>query len=194
MNKAKVVLILFTVLVLVSAASLYENPPANAQVESPEITARYYLKIDDIEGEAMHSEHVGEMDITSFRWGESLPMATESRPGATAGRVAMENFFFSAPVSKASPKLMQSVADGSHFDEAVFTVRDTHRENQPVIMEVKLQDVIITSYHVSGISERPIEDFSLDFGKITYTYYFLDEEGSGPEAIVGSWDLQKNTP
>jgi len=118
-----------------------------------------------------------------------------SRPavGATTERVAMEDFFFSAPVSKASPKLMQSVADGSHFDEAVFTVRH-NVEDKPVVMEIKLQDVSITSYHVSGVSERPIDDFSLDFGKITYTYTFYKDDGTVDGTIVGSWDLNSNTP
>jgi type VI secretion system secreted protein Hcp len=105
----------------------------------------------------------------------------------------MQGFFFSAPVSKASPKLMQSVADGSRFQEAVFTVRSRMGE-QPVLLEVKLQDVGLTSYHFSGLSGQPTENFSLDFSKITYSYNVLDEMGQVKETIVGSWDLKNNTP
>lgn len=196
MKKTKVVLFLFTVLVLVGAASLYENTPASAQMDSPEVSAAYYLKIEGIPGEAIHELHNDEIVIDSFQWNESLPLASGgSRPGtgAAAGRVVMEDFFFTAPVSKASPKLMQSVADGSRFQEAVFTVRSL-QEADSVILEAKLQDVGITSYHFAGFSNRPTDNFSLNFSKITYTYNVLDEAGNIVETVVGSWNLKTNTP
>jgi len=198
MKKTYVVLIIFAVLVLAGAGSLYENSPASAQAveSSTDAAADYYLKITGIEGEAAHRLHKGELVIDSFQWGDSVPTAWTKaglRPGVTTGGVAMEDFFFAAPLSKASPKLMQSVADGSRFDEAVFTVRSS-LEAQPVIMKVTLKNVGITSYHVSGMGSRPTDTFSLDYRKVTYAYNVLGEYGSVVETIVGSWNLDTDTP
>jgi type VI secretion system secreted protein Hcp len=193
MQKAKGVLIVLAVLVLISAGSLEESHTASAQVDDLEVPAHYYLYIDGIEGEATHVDHVDELDIASFVWGElsssELP-GTARRPGG----VAMDDFVFTAPVSKASPKLMQSVADGTRFSEAVFTVREAGTEQPLVILEVKLRDVGITSYHLSGMSDRPTDNFSLDFTKITYKYNVIGTDHTIEDTIVGSWDLESNTP
>jgi type VI secretion system secreted protein Hcp len=198
MKKTYVVLIIFTVLVLAGASSLYENPPASAQAveSSTEAAADYYLKIPGIEGEATHRLHKGELVIDSFQWGNSVPTAWTKvglQPGVTTGGVAMEDFFFSAPLSKASPRLMQSVADSSRFDGVVFTVRKNVAP-EPVILKVTLDNVGITSYHVSGMSSRPSDTFSLDYRRVTYAYNVLADDGSVAETIVGSWNLDTNKP
>lgn len=193
MDKMKVVLILLVVLVLASVTSLHDSSPASAQAQTSEAPFYYLLKIDEIKGEAIYQGHEEEIDINSYSWGE-LSGGTPSTGGAGLGRVAMEDFYFSAPLSKASPKLLQSVAAGSKFKEAVFTIVKEMGDLDQAILEVKLEDVSVTSYHTSGIGDRPTESFSLKFGKITYTYYVYGEDHSLLETIVGSWDLRKNTP
>jgi type VI secretion system secreted protein Hcp len=194
MEKSKVVLILLVVLVLASAGSLYDSPSASAQVVTSGEPVIYFLKLEGIEGESEHSLHKDELVITSYSWEESSMDVPHLGGGGGRAAAEIEDFNFTAPLSKASPKLMQSVAQGNSIDEAVFTVRKVMGDQQPVLLEVKLERVFVTDYHTSSIGYRPIESFSLNFAKITYTYYVYDDAGNFEETIVGGWNVEANKP
>jgi type VI secretion system secreted protein Hcp len=189
MNKSKLLSVLFVVLLLVVAVSLQGEPAATAQTdEVPPVD--YFLDIDGIEGESKDADHAGEIDITFVGWAESLPLGVVG-PAATSLRVQMEDFHFAAPLSKASPKLLLAVAQGTHFNEAVFTAR-RFGEIPVEFLSIRLQDVVVTSYHTTGAQDLPVDEFTLSFGKITYTYWETKDDGSQGDATTVTWDRKKN--
>ena len=44
----------------------------------------YFLKLDGIPGESVDAKHKGEIDVLSWSWGESQPIAAERRAAARA--------------------------------------------------------------------------------------------------------------
>jgi len=90
----------------------------------------YFLKLTDIEGEAQDSKHTNEIDIESFAWNITQPGASSASGGSGAGKAQIDDFEFTIRHCKASPKLMQACADGSHIDSAILTIRKAGKEQQ----------------------------------------------------------------
>lgn len=191
MNKSKLLSVLFVVLLLLVAVSLQGDPAASAQIEMVP-AADYFLDIDGIEGESKDADHPGEVDITFFSWAESIPLGVVG-PAAASLRVQMEDFHFAAPLSKASPELLLAVAQGTHFNEAVFTARRAG-EIPVEFLSIRLQDVVVTSYRTTGAQDLPADEFTLSFGKITYTYWEINDDGSQGDETTVTWDRKKNAP
>ena len=80
----------------------------------------YFLKIDGVSGESQADGHVGEIEVESFSWGARQPSTIQAGGGGGAGRVSMQDFHFTMPAGKSSPKLMQACASGQHLAQAVL--------------------------------------------------------------------------
>jgi type VI secretion system secreted protein Hcp len=61
-----------------------------------------FLKIEDVPAESTDDTHKNEIELLSFRWGETHAGAAVSA-GRAPGRVSMQDFQFTARTSKASP-------------------------------------------------------------------------------------------
>jgi type VI secretion system secreted protein Hcp len=68
-------------------------------------SVRSFLTIDGIQGEARDKDHSEEIDVISWSWGEHNTGTFAA--AAPAGRVEMQDFHFTMPVSKASPLLFR---------------------------------------------------------------------------------------
>ena len=133
-----------------------------------------FLKIHDstgnilIEGESTDKTHPGEITIDSFSWGVTNPSSSSSGGGGGTGKAALQDFHFTAPISKASPNLMLACATGKHVPLATLTVRKSGFEFQ----KIRLADVLVSSYATGGEiqEDRPEDQFSLNFVKIDFLY------------------------
>jgi len=144
-----------------------------------------FLKIDDIKGESTTAGHEGEIDIETLQWG----LTNQEKKRGGAGKVTIQDLSFVMKFEKASPKLMEAVADGKQFPEAVITFR----ESRPVAeyLTITLTEVLISSYQ-TGIGQMnpnsQLDEVSLNFDKITFKYQQLDEDGEVIDAppVTGS--------
>ena len=93
-------------------------------IATNEASAVGFLKIDDIKGESTDTAHPDEIDILSWSWGETNS-GSHTGGGGGAGKVSMQDFHFTMEYNKASPKIMESLANGQHFDEALLTLTRT---------------------------------------------------------------------
>ena len=156
-----------------------------------------FLKIDGIPGEATSEKHKDEIQLISFSWGEQNVGAHAVGGGDGAGRVSMQDFHFSAHVSKASPKLFLACASGQHIASATLTVDrsspNTDRGSQ-TFYKVNLSEVLVSSYQTGGSSgeELPTDQFSLNFAKIEITYTPQSATGQTQQPISAGWDLKTN--
>lgn len=145
----------------------------------------YYLKIDGIRGESLRDRfHRDWIDISSFGWGAS-------RPSGGSGKVQMQDFSFVSQVSQASPKLFLAVAKGEHIRRATLDVVRTEQEEAYLV--IKFEDVIVTSYRVSGNDALAVEEVTLDFAKISIDYRPTDpRSGELGAPVHASWDIKAN--
>ena len=110
----------------------------------------YFLKRDGIEGESIQKGHEKELEITSFTWGETNKGSFASNLGGGSGKVAMQDFSFTIPTNKASPKLFYYCASGTHIKSATLTCRKAGKTQQEYL-KWNFRDLLISGYHTQAV-------------------------------------------
>lgn len=162
----------------IASLVLVAGSPAAAQTLS-----NVFLKIDGIEGESVHEGHEGEIDIDSWSLGAGA---------GTGGKPTFQDLHFSKHVDKASPKLLESVANGKHYKSAVLTAeKPGDRPHQ--YLTITLEDVLISSFFTNqDSSDLPTESVTINFAKITYIYTPQRVDGTADVPIRTCWDIKAN--
>jgi type VI secretion system secreted protein Hcp len=156
--------------------------------------ADYFLKIDGIEGESADSKHKGEIQLESFSFGGTQSGSYGHGGGGGAGKVQLQDFHFTKKVDKGSAKLFLSCCNGAHIKFATLVARKAGKDQQE-FLTVKLSDIIVSSYQSSGSdgsSVIPVEQISLNFGKVEFEYKEQKVDGSLGGAVKAGWDLKTN--
>ena len=165
-----------------------------------------FLKIGDgtsangIPGDSTDNVHKGEISIIAYYWGETVnggrAAGAAAGPGGGAGKVALQDFRFSAYVGLASQGLFSACATGKHFSTAVLNVRKAGTTTD--FLRVTLADVFVSSFQMGnnlldagtysplvGAASAPIDQFSLNFGKINFQYAAQGVTGAGGQLGTG---------
>lgn len=153
-----------------------------------------FLKIDGIPGESTDDKHKDWIEIASYRQGLSQPASStaSSVGGASAERVSFGAFAISKQVDKASPKLFEACCTGKHIKEIVIEVCRAGGDKQKYL-EIRLEQVIVSSYVQDGGGEFPHESVNFSAGKYKMTYTQQKrEDGTAGGNVSGGWDLTQN--
>jgi type VI secretion system secreted protein Hcp len=151
-----------------------------------------FAKIGDIKGESLDSKHKDEIDVQSFSWGVSQTGTLAHGGGGGEGKAQFNDFNFTTNVSKASPLLFLACATGEHIKDAQIVVRKAGKEQQEYLI-LKMTDVLISSYQTGGQGESiPLDQVSMAFAKVEFTYKPQKADGSLDAAITTGWDLKAN--
>src|SRR6266404_9231650 len=110
--------------------------------ESP-MASDIFAKIGDIKGESLDAKHKDEIEVLSFSWGVTNAGGVASGSGGGAGKATFQDLSIVHPLDKASPKLLEACATGTHLKEATITHRKAGKGQQEFLI-VKMNDVIIT--------------------------------------------------
>ncbi|HWA97552.1 MAG TPA: type VI secretion system tube protein Hcp [Pirellulales bacterium] len=154
----------------------------------------FFLKIKGIEGESTDSKHKNEIDIESWSWGETQSGSHASGGGGGAGKVSMQDFHFTAKISKASPKLMLACASGEHIDEAVLTCRKAGKDQQEYL-KITMNGLLVASYQTGGSGHSeivPVDQVSLNFSKLQVEYKPQDAKGGLGGPVKAGWNVKEN--
>ena len=68
--------------------------------------AQYFLKIAEIKGDARAKNHDGEIELTSWSWGETQSVFPSDASRRSGGSVSMRDFQFTAASSAASSQFI----------------------------------------------------------------------------------------
>jgi type VI secretion system secreted protein Hcp len=157
-----------------------------------------FLKIDGIDGESTDDKHKSWIEVMSFSWGAHQPASGSSSSGGarSAERVDLADFSVVKTLDKASPKLFLHCCNGKHIPSAVIELCRATEDKQKY-MEYKMSDVIISSVRPGGAaggSERlPLEEVSINYGKIEVIYTETDHKTGKPKGDVkANWDTTSN--
>ena len=168
-----------------------------------------FLEIDGIKGESSDSKHKDTIEIMSFSWGVSA--SAVRRTGGGAGKASFQDFHFVKQLDKASPQLFQSCATGKHIPKVSLYLVDRGEVSREY-MKVTLSDCVITSFENGGAAAeqpppsndnntdfsnrveppRPVDQFSLNYGKVIFTYVPQNNDGASESPVTAGWDLSKN--
>jgi type VI secretion system secreted protein Hcp len=145
-----------------------------------------FAKIGDIKGESIDDKHKDEIEVLSFSWGvENTPNVS----GGGAGKATFRDLSFAHSIDKASPRLLQACAAGSHLKEATITHRKAGKGQQEFLI-IKMNDVIITSVSVSDSDVGNSENVSLAFAKIDFEYKPQKADGSLDAGVHFKFDIK----
>ena len=150
-------------------------------------SAAAFLKLGDIKGESTDTAHKDWINLLSF--GLSIDETTEHTSGLPTGKRQHKPFVISKPVDKASPLMLELLAE----EKVVPFVRLEYVTDgpRPQYYQVILRNVKVTSFQVSGTGadEVPQESFSLNYEEIKWTYTEFDPEGRGNLDHSHYWNL-----
>lgn len=149
-----------------------------------------FLKIDGIDGESLDAKHKGEIEIESFSWGASAPRAAGPGGGGT-GRVTMEDFSFTTPATRASPKLFLACVERRRIKTALLTIRRSGGQQQD-FLKVTMNDVQISGWKQAADAELPMDQVSMNFGKVQIAFTGQRPDGTPGDTVSAGWDA-KNT-
>ncbi|GLQ58033.1 Hcp family type VI secretion system effector [Devosia nitrariae] len=151
-----------------------------------------FLKLGDIKGESQADKHKDEIEVLSWSWGASQQGTFGSGGGGGAGKVTVSDLVFTKFMDKASPVLFLHCATGKHIPSAQLTLRKAGEE-QLEYHKVILTDVLISSYQTGGSGggdERPVDNVSLNFGKVELEFSPQNEKGTLDAAVKAGFDLK----
>jgi len=147
----------------------------------------------NVPSESTSPAHMNETEIMSLSSGFSNPAAIGAgTSGMSAGKVSISDISFMKPVGKLSSALIAAICKGTHYDK----IEVRFYANNPVggkpyrYLVIGLDQVRISSLKQSASgNEKPTEDVSLAFAKISWNYFEPDATGKIVPSGTASWDI-----
>jgi type VI secretion system secreted protein Hcp len=151
-----------------------------------------FAKLGDIKGESVDAKHKDEIEVLSFSWGVTNAVNLATGGGGGSGKATFQDLSIVHSIDKASPKLLQACATGTHLKDATITHRKAGKGQQEFLI-VKMNDIIITSVTHGGSSGQPApETVTLAFAKVELEYKPQKPDGSLDAGILFKYDLKAN--
>jgi len=154
----------------------------------------YFLKIDGVDGESTDDKHKGEIELDSFSFGASNAGSFQSGGGGGSGKVIMADMHIVKKVDKASAKLFTSCATGEHLKTATLVCRKAGKDQQE-FLTIVLSPILISGFQNGGSAGSdviPMDQVSINYGKIEFKYKEQKPDGSLGGEVVGGWDVTTN--
>jgi type VI secretion system secreted protein Hcp len=192
MKKTLTILIALSLLLISFSSIAYEQFVDESDVINL-TSVQILLKISGVYGESIIAGHEGEIDVLAWRWGATQSGTMHVGGGGGSGKVNVEDLSLTKLVDKASIGLLRSCFNGSHFDEAILTVRKSG-ENPHDYLVITMSDVLVTSINTgeSAAADIITENVTFNFAKVKVSYTPLDAEGNSGSAIEFTWNIEKN--
>lgn len=157
-----------------------------------------FVQISGIEGESTDEKHQGWIEIIRFGVGVNQTVSTtaSSCGGACAERADFEDFIFRKLIDKASPRMAQACAAGTHIDKIVIKVCRAGTE-KVTFMTYTLKNCLIRSVATNSGSDVgykfPAETVKINYGTIEWRYTLQKRQGGAAAGnVVCGWNLQRN--
>jgi type VI secretion system secreted protein Hcp len=153
-----------------------------------------FLLLDGVKGDSQDRDYPDAMEIVAWSEGFSIPVQTDIGSGSSVGKASAQSISISKFIDSASPDLRFNLVKGELMPTASIIVRQRTADNSYEQFRIDLTDVRLDSVSAGGSSgeERLMENISLYFSKIKWTYIPVDEAGRPGSKIIRGWDFAKN--
>ena len=181
---------LVTALILSSLAVTRTARSEGETPANPDIIM--FLQVNGIPGESTEDLHMNWIDIDAFAWSEAMASLGSAVSGRSAGKLNMTAFHFAMTTNKASVMLFLACATGRIIPQATFDVcKPATEAGLVVFLQFEFVGVTIASYSIAGSTplDRPIDEFSIAFSKITMTYWQIMSDGALGPKVTAYYDL-----
>lgn len=138
------------------------------------------MKYEGIDGETTQGDHKQWIELQSCQLGTSRQISTVT--GASADREASYPIVSEVVVTKEQDAASSKLFEAALYGEAKKVTIDFVSTGNNVYMKVELENVLVSSYSVSGSGGqgvgRPMESIALNYLKITFTSFKMDQKGN----------------
>lgn len=144
-----------------------------------------FLKLGNIKGESTDPQHIGQISVLAFSWGEVVQVTRPAGGGINVSKPNLQDLSMTKYIDKASVPIMVALAGGTPILDATLTCRRNAATPYNFLTYV-LNNVILSSVSEGGSEgeDQFTENISLNFQKITWTYRAV----AGGTPIIGSYD------
>lgn len=164
-------------------------------VPGPVAAVDMFIKFDGVDGESKDDKHDKWIDVLSMQWDNVAPRPGAAgarrmalpRRGARADGGEIKSLTLTKSYDAASPKIVLKCAEGEHIPSVLIELTTTGEEAGRYL-KVELEDVIVSSYSLSGgEGSVPTESVTLNFAKYKYAYIEEDQRGK----VETTWKVEK---
>lgn len=156
----------------------------------------------DINGGSTSKGHEGQVEVLSWNHGfsQTTSPVRSAAGGGTVEKANHMSFTITKMLDSATDDLLKCCWSGQHIDKVIFAAYrssgDTGGTQSGIAyLKVEMESVIVSSVSIGGSSgDLPIENVTLDYAKVTYTYTGQDKsEGTASAAQPVFHDLRDHT-
>jgi type VI secretion system secreted protein Hcp len=148
-----------------------------------------FLKIKPIDGDCQVDGHKDELALYAWSWGVSQSGTMHENTGGGKGKSSFQDVTCSMKADKASATLLQHVATGKHITQKATLVQRKAGQKPIDFVKLEMEDIIITSFSISGSGEDSTVSFSINFSKYTFTFTPQDNKGNPGTPVPCSYDI-----
>jgi type VI secretion system secreted protein Hcp len=142
------------------------------------MASNMFIKFENpsITGSSDAPGHSGEIEVLSWSHGFVQPTSAtrSSAGGGTVEQAAHQNFTFTKYLDRSTNEILKYSWSGRQIGKATlrcFRSEEPGGMNAVEYLTVTMEHVIISNYSVSGgPGDIPVENVSLDYGIVQYTY------------------------
>lgn len=155
-----------------------------------------YLKLGAIKGESSDNKHKDWIEVMSWSHGFSQPTSpVRASQGGTVEKANHSALSCSKYLDVATDDILKHLWSGKQIDKSTLECFRSDGDNEPTkYLMVEMEKVVISDYSISsGGMDHPMENISMAYGKVKYTY--IDQkkaDGTGGGAQPISHDLTLN--
>ena len=152
-----------------------------------------FVKYDGIDGESQDKDHKDWIDLLSFGHSvfQEVPETGGSRNGSS--RSSRTDLVLSKRIDKSSPLLAVACCTGEHIPAVTLELTANGVVGRPLLsLRIKLTNVIVSSFDMEGTGDEdapPVEQITLNYEKIEWTYFLYDDKGTKIKEITTSWNF-----
>jgi type VI secretion system secreted protein Hcp len=151
----------------------------------------YYLKLDQVQGEAADSSFKDQIQILSWSWGASQVSSVAGTGGSGAGKADLSDFSIMTNFDKSTPKLFNAIVTGQHIKTGVMSAVKSGAKGKPYL-KVDFKELFVTSLQISGSSEIPTVSVSFSYNEIKIEYSAQNEDGNLESTGPVTYNLKQN--
>ena len=137
-----------------------------------------FIKFDGVDGESNDADHRAYSNALSWSWGSI----------ADGKSVCVKDFNLIKEVDKSSPTLLMNQVTGKLYPTArVAVTTDFADQGRFEYITLDFVNVRMTSHSTTSNADNvPIENISISFDEVTYTYFELDQRGGVKSEVTAT--------
>jgi len=150
------------------------------------------LKIDEIPGESLRSNHEDEIDFHALRWQIRQNTSAQVGKGRTQGRAEVTELILNKYIDASSPDLALACLKSQNFPEMVATLRKDSGDEPLDYFIITMKDVIVSRYEILGTPENTNlveEQIGLVFQLVEIGYTVQNEDYTPGDEFTMAYDI-----